>query len=54
MKKQLTESLNTIKKLHNLYNNDEHMIEKLHNYIQKNLPKIMNNLKTFEIKTSKI
>lgn len=45
MKNQLTESLNTIKQLHNLYKNDEHMIDKLHNYIQKNLPKIMNNLK---------
>ena len=46
MKKQLVESLNTIKQLHGIYDNDEYMIDKLHNYIQKNLPKIMNNLKT--------
>lgn len=45
MKNQLSDSLNAIKQLHNTYDNDRYMSEKLHNYIQNNLPKIMENLK---------
>ena len=43
--KELSKSIKQLQSLNALYKNDEYMCEKLHLYVQNNLPNIMKNIK---------